>query len=63
MFALSAFVLIETLYLKFVVWNDIATAAIGAALGGAMAVVYWWVAPSLTHVIASTYDRAKGQTK
>jgi hypothetical protein len=52
-FALSAFVLIETLYLKFVVWNDIATAAIGAALGGALAVVYWWAAPSFTHVLAS----------
>jgi hypothetical protein len=55
-FALSVFVLIETLYLKFVVWNDIATAAIGVGLGGALAVVYWWVALSFTHALSKTVD-------
>ena len=53
-FGLSALVLAETLYLKVLVWHDEITAICGVAVGAAIAAVYWRLAPSFTHVLASS---------
>lgn len=53
MFTLGTLVLAETLYLKTVVWHDAFSAISGSAVGCAFAAVYWWLAPSVSHALAS----------